>query len=735
MQKPPAVASPFMQRGSDLATQSSQGTAKPSATTRRQKVAILGGGPGGLAAAYGLSNTPALRERFEVTVYQLGWRCGGKITSGRQGPEHRMQQNGTHYLFGCYDNSFALIKAAYDQLNGSGEHRFGSYEEAFIPVGFLALKQHFQGEWHNWCIEMPTNGHVPGDHAAAPEPREIVSMLMQWMVETIGGWQLSKRIQPSPPFSAGFTRPGWWGRLAGRLFDTTVHDMMKLAAQFARMTGAGEDLAAATIWILNAVRNGIREQLGNRVETDLQACRQWMLTDLGCSMLTGLLKDRALEPGGMGALDKYDYRDWLRRHGATDMTLASPLVQGWYDSIASFEDGDVHRPNVSAGATLYALLYAGMGYKGSFAYQPSRELGDAWVAPMCRALEQRGVTFRYFQRVWDLEADEGEVCRIRMEDQLPGHRTDDYDPFIMVRGRKAWPDHPLWERLPDTGSGPAGEPDPRSVDLEDFYTPWRGRDYHLEKGRDFDVVVYALPIGTVPYYCRQLLAEQKSWRDMAEHVRSVDTRSLWLYFRPTLKELGWPYPRPVLTGYAQPFSTWEETTYLVDCETWPPGEEPGTINSLFGTVPGPTFAPPPDEPGDYPRRQQQATQDSAYRFATEFVRDLWPRATLPDDPNTLDWSLLIDLENRTGIDRMAFQGLHANYGPVQRFTTALAGTLHYRLRPDETGYANLYLAGDWVRNGTEVGCVEGAVKGGLLAAIAVSGEGTMIGGDSKSGLL
>jgi hypothetical protein len=503
----------------------------------------------------------------------------------------------------------------------------------------------------------------------------------------------------------------------------------------------GGDLGTAVVWLVGEARAGAWRHLGDRVTTDLSACRQWMFVDFVCALLTGLIRDEALEPGGMGDLDRYDYREWLRRHGASDITLDSPLVTGWYDSIASFEDGDLRRPNVSAGATLYALLYAGMGYKGAFAYQPARELGDTWVAPLCEALKRRGVRFQYFHRVWNLEAADGAIERITVEAQLPGVDVTDYDPFITVRERIAWPNHPLYERLgkvgnradPDQQAGTAS--DPRDFDLEDFYTRWRGEMQELERGRDFDAVIYAMPIGTVPHYCRQLVAQNADWRELADRVRSVDTRSLWLYFKPALAELGWPYPRPVLTAYSQPFSTWEETTYLVACETWPEGQVPGTICSLFGTLPGPTHAPGADEPGSYPEDQRAQLEHSVREFCNTQVGSLWPGATRPDNPEGLDWSLLVDLDERIGEARLAFQGRHANFGPTQRFTTALAGTLQYRLRPDETGYANLYVAGDWTRNGTAIGCVEGAVKGGLLAAIALSGEGSMIGGDSKSGLL
>ncbi|NJP08916.1 MAG: NAD(P)-binding protein [Leptolyngbyaceae cyanobacterium RU_5_1] len=50
---------------------------------QKTKIAVLGGGMGSLAAAFELSNTPELRSRYEITVYQLGWRLGGKGASGR----------------------------------------------------------------------------------------------------------------------------------------------------------------------------------------------------------------------------------------------------------------------------------------------------------------------------------------------------------------------------------------------------------------------------------------------------------------------------------------------------------------------------------------------------------------------------------------------------------------------------------------------------------------------------
>ena len=50
------------------------------------------------------------------------------------------------------------------------------------------------------------------------------------------------------------------------------------------------------------------------------------------------------------------------------------------------------------------------------------------------------------------------------------------------------------------------------------------------------------------------------------------------------------------------------------------------------------------------------------------------------------------------------------------------GSDAHRLRADESGYDNLFLAGDWTDNGLNAGCIEAAVLSGLRAANAVLGR-------------
>ena len=72
--------------------------------------------------AYELSKTPALQQQYDVTVYQLGWRLGGKGASGRHtepGGYDRIEEHGLHIWLGNYQNAFLLMQDCYDHCRNS----------------------------------------------------------------------------------------------------------------------------------------------------------------------------------------------------------------------------------------------------------------------------------------------------------------------------------------------------------------------------------------------------------------------------------------------------------------------------------------------------------------------------------------------------------------------------------------------------------------------------------------
>jgi uncharacterized protein with NAD-binding domain and iron-sulfur cluster len=72
-------------------------------------------------------------------------------------------------------------------------------------------------------------------------------------------------------------------------------------------------------------------------------------------------------------------------------------------------------------------------------------------------------------------------------------------------------------------------------------------------------------------------------------------------------------------------------------------------------------------------------------------------------------------------ERLDGQFWTANVDPSDQYVQSLPGTGAYRLRADQSGYANLFLAGDWINCGLNAGCIEAAVMAGMQAANAVRG--------------
>ncbi|HMP32489.1 MAG TPA: hypothetical protein PKD85_22965, partial [Saprospiraceae bacterium] len=73
-----------------------------------------------------------------------------------------------------------------------------------------------------------------------------------------------------------------------------------------------------------------------------------------------------------------------------------------------------------------------------------------------------------------------------------------------------------------------------------------------------------------------------------------------------------------------------------------------------------------------------------------------------------------------GEDRLKFQYFRANINYTERYVFSLTGSSKHRLKTDETGYQNVFLTGDWIQNGMNIGFVEGATISGILTAKALA---------------
>ena len=115
-----------------------------------------------MSTAFWLTNVPNWQEKYEITVYQVGWRLGGKGAAGR-GPNGEIFEHGLHIWIGFYDNAFRMIQDAYAELGRPAGSPLATWEEAFTRHDYVAITEQVNGEWKVWPWDFPRNPRKPGD--------------------------------------------------------------------------------------------------------------------------------------------------------------------------------------------------------------------------------------------------------------------------------------------------------------------------------------------------------------------------------------------------------------------------------------------------------------------------------------------------------------------------------------------------------------------------------------------
>ena len=179
-----------------------------------------------------------------------------------------------------------------------------------------------------------------------------------------------------------------------------------------------------------------------------------------------------------------------------------------------------------------------------------------------------------------------------------------------------------------------------------------------------------------------------------------------------------------MTAYVEPLDTYADMSHLIPREHWPTEERVENVAYFCGVL--------EDLPGD----TQQSTNERARANAVEYLqrdaRGIWPKS-INRDGTGFDWSLLMG-RGRRGRSRFDSQFWLANYQPTERYVLTPAGSVKHRLAADESGYRNLFLAGDWTKTGLDAGCVEAAVMSGMQASRAMCGVPEEIVGEDQTWL-
>ncbi len=695
-----------------------------------KRVAIIGGGCAALTTAWELTQ-PQLAGEFDVTVYQLGWRLGGKGASGR-GANDRIEEHGLHLWMGHYDNAFRLIRQCYTELDRDpAKCPIATWRDAFEPDRYVGLADRTaDGGWRRLMAHFPPIAGLPGDPRDRSLPTTVagyVSRAIRLLLALLRAAQSVDGLQSAVDAAyANGAPPG----VAHR--DTVVAEIDRflrygVVASLTAVMQAVHALEAIVALLpgvpnqllerfLDAIGRTTRARLEPLLAGDVEQQYLWEIIDIVLAQIRGTIKFGLIsDPRGYDAINDYDTREWLALNGAAQRSLDSAFIRGLYDLGFAYEDGDPAKPGMAAGQGLRGGMRMFLGYRGALFWKMQAGMGDIVFAPLYEALKRRGVKFEFFHRLTNVGIGRetgGAHCVTRLEFDVQARVKGggEYQPLIDVKHLPCWPAAPLWNQL---HRGATLQAERR--DFESFWDQRRVATRKLRVVDDFDFVVLGVSIGAVPHVCREILARDQRWRDMVTHVKTVSTQCFQLWLKSDLAELGWHDEPPNLSAFVDPFDTWADMSHLANAESWP--QTPGSIAYFCSVLPLRAPGKKALRNAEYPAKHKLRVRKNAIRFLDKDIGHLWPNAARN---GRFRWKKLLHAIDEQRDHPFDSQFWIANVNPTDRYVLTLPGSIKYRISPLDDTYDNLTLAGDWTDCGFNFGCVEAAVMSGRIAAHALA---------------
>ena len=605
----------------------------------RRKVAVLGGGVAAMTAAFELTD-PARGVPCDVTVYQRGWRLGGKGASGRNAAYgNRIEEHGLHVWFGFYDNAFRVMRRAYEELGRPRARRWPRSKG--VPALRRVVLYDLDGPAPcPLSFTWPHRAGHPGDTAyevdTLPSIWDMVREACDWLRDEWSWLKAAGLVPAFAPFPLPLHLLGFDAALAPPpdALQEAIEHRLTLACGMFDAFGSTPALDGAADFLGDA-RDAVWGQLVGAVDAnglgtlpDHARVRLFLaLLDITASAVRGIVADGILIHG-WNVIDDKDLCEWLADHGAKNETVRlddpaqrTPALRSIYDLAFGYRGGVMADADISAGTAMSNLLKLAFGYHGSLYYKMAAGMGDTVFGPFYEVLKARGVKFAFFHHVEQLDlSPDGQhvdaIQLIRQAELAPGH--DHYDPLVPVAGLPCWPSLPRADQLVDPAAvGAAGtaferEPDPLGTDvhLTLHRTPAGGAD------PDFDDVVLAISVAALPGLCPALEAQNGPYKEMLGASVTVATQAFQLWMTEKALDLGWPFgPWSVAGAYLEPLDTYADMSHLLPVETWSPADRVRSIAYFCGVMRNPV-------PGGAPLR---ACTTGRWRSSTRTSRRSGPR--------------------------------------------------------------------------------------------------------------
>ncbi|ACJ29602.1 Conserved hypothetical protein [Shewanella piezotolerans WP3] len=737
-------------------------------TIKKEKIAILGGGVAAMTAAACLTEQPGWQNRYEIDVYQMGWRIGGKGASGRNAEKgQRIEEHGLHIWFGFYQNAFNLMRKAYEELDRPAGTPLATFLDAFKPHNFIVLQEDVGGDSDSWPIQFPERSGIPGDSTEVLTLWKVVKAAFSWirhwltemddLLDALEDENTAKTQESARPVH-WFSRE-WFEELNDKIEDSIddAKESMssladKLECHFNQMIGRDceehhhdtEDEGGFVESAVDAFRSRLEERFVDKLETNDELRRLYIAADLGLTILKGMFVDDVFKHG-FDVINDYDYREWLTKHGANQtFTVDSAPVRGFYDLVFAYEKGNFDNPNLEAGTIIRSMMRIALCYQGGVMWEMQAGMGDTVFTPYYEVLNRRGVNFHFFNKVDNLECVNHSIQAIEITEQVALKQgVESYSPLVDVKGLDCWPSQPKLEELDETQAQLIKQHD---VNLEHFWSNWQevyqahyGRPLpkkRLIKGKDFDKVIFGLSIGSVPHVAKEVMEQSEALSKSVEKVKTVATQAYQLWLDQDLAGMGWLLrpdngEEPVLSGFTEPFDTWASLTHLIDKEDWH-GQQPKNASYFCSALPVEHY-PPATEIGFQAQKTLEAKAGAIGQLDNQIYK-LWDNVPTPGSQSAaitggFPWQWLHDESDATGVARFDSQYWRANVDPSERYVMSVKGSTQYRVDTDGTGIDNLFVTGDWIKTGINASCVEAATMAGMQTSRSICGYPEVIKGE------